>query len=459
MFDFGLVRESLRERERLVHAAPHLVKPLPFIVPIYKGQDPGKLKLHLGLWLYDILAYDRTMPGRKWMSAADALALEPGLRKEGLTGAVMYYDGQISFVERLVIENALDAAHHGAVLANHVRVTSFTGDPENVTGARAVDTLTGRGLEIRAHVVVNASGPWLDTFPGADRSQSRMTKGIHLVIPQATRHGVLYFNQKDGRVFFAIPWNGLELVGTTDTDYAGDADAVRADADDMAYLKDVNRFVLPGAASDDVFYTWAGIRNLVGVKGVSESAVSRKHLLLDHKKLDGRAGLLSLVGGKITPYRAVCEEVVDAVLKRLGEKRPHSTRGATLPGAPVEMSVDGDVPAHIDEAAMTALIETYGSRHVDILARVRADSDLGKTFCAHAPTLRAEVAHAVESEMALTVADVVMRRTRLGLASCTGAHVAEDVAALMAPMFGWSKERVAGEVAAVHAELAKRSPP
>ncbi len=467
MYDFGLVRESLRERERLFRAAPHLVKPLPFLVPIYKGQKPGSFMLRMGLMLYDWLSYDRSVPGRRWLSADQAVDLEPALRREGLTGAAMYYDGQIALVERLVLENALDASAHGACLANHVKVTEFLRDGARVTGVRAVDSRTGDTMDIRGKLVINASGPWLGSLePDRKQDRSRMTKGIHLVIPKVTRHGILYFNQKDGRVFFAIPFQGQELVGTTDTDYRGSPDEVRAEDDDIAYLQRVGEDVLPGAPLADVAFTWAGIRNLVKVEGVSESAVSRKHLILDHEVVDGIPGLLSIVGGKITPYRSVCEETVYAAIRKLGMDLPPSTRESILPGGTpdyltyVQNHVERDtVELGLPNATIRHLANVYGARHEDVLAYVRKDASLGKPFCHHDPTLKAEILHAMDNEMAVTLNDVVFRRTTLGMAACAATHVVDDVLEVMATHGGWDDARRSEERKAYEVELGMRRTP
>ncbi len=316
IYDFGLVREDLREREILLRVAPHLVFPLPFLLPQY-GRGAGnalyRAKLRAGMQLYDLLSFDKSLPNRRWLSREELRAEEPGINADGLQGAWRYFDAQVPLVERLVVENALDAAAHGTVVLNHARVERFLrgggGEGEGsgaVTGAVVRDVLTGQDLEVRAAVTVNASGPWLDMTDREIRPERppllRLTKGVHLVTPAATRNAHVLFAQSDGRLFFVVPWLGYSLVGTTDTDYRGDPAAAGAEEEDVRYLTTEARRAFPEAPLDRVHYTWAGVRALVRVDGVKEGQVSRKHKVLDHQVKDGVAGILSVVGGKITAY-------------------------------------------------------------------------------------------------------------------------------------------------------------
>lgn len=423
MYDFGLVHESLVERERLFRNAPHLVRPLTFLIPFYEGQKTPPWMLKMGLVLYDALAGGSIAPPHRTYSKDELLALEPGLNPEGLRGGASYSDGQVELVERLCVENVLDAARHGAACLNHALVERMRRDADGfVVGVR--DLLTGATGEVRARRVVNTTGPWLHLVPGLSGVKSRMTKGTHLVNPPATRHAILLFNPADDRVFFSIPWMGHQLVGTTDTDFSDAPDEVHADPDDVAYLKAGIRKALPHADVDTVYYTWAGIRNLVPEEGKSESDVSRKHQILDHAA-DGYSGLVSLVGGKITPYRAVTEEITDLVARDLGAP-PGDTAEAPLPGAPADLdALAAEVSARaaalrLPPGAGATLARTYGTRAREVLDRIQADPAQGEVLCPHAPLLLAEVAFTVETEMARTASDVLLRRTRAGWEPCEG---------------------------------------
>ena len=456
MGDVGLVRESLRERERLLLNAPHLVRPLTFLIPFYKGQRTPPWMLKAGLRIYDALAMSSRIPAHRTYDREQVLALEPGLAPEGLRGGASYGDGQVELVERLCVENALDAARHGAALLNHARVDGLRREGDLVS-VSVTDLLSGQPLTVRARRVVNTTGPWLDRVPGLPAPRSRMTKGVHLVTPQATRHAILLFSPDDDRVFFSIPWMGHQLVGTTDTAFASDPDEVHATADDVRYLQRGIRQALPRADVETIHYTWAGVRNLVPEEGKSESQLSRRHQVLDHAA-QGLPGVVSLVGGKITPFRAVCEGLVDRVAEDLGTG-PGDTHRAPLPGAP-------DDPAALarDLEARTAalrlppgvagtLATTYGTRAHLVLDRVEADPAEGRVLCPHAPMLLAEARFAVETEMARTAGDVLLRRTRCGWEACEGRDALPDVLDALDAMLGRDAKARAADEAAFRREL------
>jgi glycerol-3-phosphate dehydrogenase len=310
MFDFALVRTDMREREVLLRLAPHLVQPLQFLMPMYARGMLYRAKLQAGMQLYDALSYDKSLPTRQWLNRRQLLRAEPGLNHRELQGAWQFYDGQVSLVERLVIENALDAASEGGLILNYATAVRFLRNQSGgVTGALVRDGRTGRELEARARLTINATGPWLDlTTAGLRRGRRpllRLTKGVHLVTPRATRHAHVLFAQRDGRLFFVIPWLGYSLVGTTDTDYHGDPAEAAATDEDLEYLVEEAQRAFPSARFHDVHYTWAGVRALVRIEHVTEGKVSRKHALHDHGRREGITGLVSVVGGKITGYRAI----------------------------------------------------------------------------------------------------------------------------------------------------------
>lgn len=460
--DIGLVRESLRERERLLRAAPHLVQPLRFLLPIYAGAKVSKLRLRLGLFAYDVLSYDKSLPNHRMLSPAEALAEEPALAPQGLKGAGVYHDAQVTFVERLCMENVLDAAAHGAVLANHVEVDQYLLEGGKVVGVHAKDRIGPWEGAVRARVVVDATGPWMGGVTALKPARTRRTKGVHLLVPPALKEAVVLF-AADGRLFFAIPFAGNTLVGTTDTDFDGDLDEVAADAADVAYVREAARRYLPRADLDRVLTTWAGVRSLVFVEGISESAVSRKHLVVDHRKTEGVDGLLSIVGGKITPYRTVAEKVVDVASKKLKRRTKADTKRALLPGASFgdwreeRAQVVAACRAHgLDDAPAGRLADLHGVRAPEVAALATKRPELARPICPHAPDPWCAVLHAALREGALTACDVVYRRTGLGLAPCAGLDAAEGVAAFLAPVLGWDAERTKHETAAVVAEANRR---
>jgi glycerol-3-phosphate dehydrogenase len=339
MFDFGLVRTDMRERELLLHLAPHLVQPLQFLMPMYRRGVLYRAKLQAGMQLYDALSYDKSLPTRQWLNKRQLVRIEPGLDPDGLQGAWRFYDGQVSLVERLVIENALDAARLDGLVLTYAAATGFLRDEGGrVVGAVVRDEFSGREVHAQARLTVNATGPWLDLTtagirPGR-RPLLRLTKGVHVVTPSATRHAHVLFAERDGRLFFVIPWLGYSLIGTTDTDYHGDPAEAAATQEDVEYLLDEARRVFPTAPLDSVLYAYAGVRALVRIDHVREGKVSRKHAVHDHARRDGVPGIISVVGGKVTGYRAIAEEVGDLVARKLGLRRAadSTTEVKPLPG-------------------------------------------------------------------------------------------------------------------------------
>jgi glycerol-3-phosphate dehydrogenase len=443
-FDFALVRTDMREREVLLHLAPHLVQPLRFLMPMYARSVLYRAKLQAGMQLYDALSYDKSLPTRQWLNRRQALRAEPGLNPSELQGAWQFYDGQVALVERLVIENALDAASEGGIVLNYACATEFLRDASSgaVTGARVQDALTGRQVDVRAQLTVNATGPWLDLTTASlrhgHRPLLRLTKGVHLVTPGATRHAHVLFAQRDGRLFFVIPWLGYSLVGTTDTDYRGDPANAAATEEDVTYLAEEARRVFPEGRFDEIYYTYAGVRALVRVEYVREGKISRKHALHDHGRRDGVPGLVSVVGGKITGYRAIAEEVGDLVAKRFGRRvRPASvTDLRPLPGghlSELDTFVQRDVWPRASTLGLSLvqaehLASVYGSMASDLLDRVERDPRQAEQVCPHQPTIAAQVGRAFADEWAVSLGDVLLRRTPVGLHACQGLDCAERVA-------------------------------
>jgi glycerol-3-phosphate dehydrogenase len=438
LFDFGLVRSDMREREILLRIAPHLVFALPFLLPLYRPSLWYQFKLRIGMQLYDALSLDKTLPKRKWLGRDETLAAEPALDPDGLTGAWRFYDAQVPLVERLVIENVVDAARHGALVLNHARATSYLREGDRVQGAVVRDRIGDADVEVRARLTVNATGPWLDRTIAPLRSHPkpllRLTKGIHLVTPRATKQAHVLFARRDGRLFFVLPWLDATIVGTTDTDYDGDPADAAATEDDVRYLQQEARRAFPNAPFDQIYFTWAGVRALVREEGVSEGQVSRKHAIFDHERRDGIAGVLSVLGGKITAYRAIAEEVTDVAERKLAPE----PKAAQL---------------HASSSAVAPLPGADGSRAREIAVLAAGDPSLAVPLCPHHKGVAAEMVHAVGREWARTIGDVLLRRTSLGLAACQGLDCVAAVADLIGPLLGWDAARRKTEIDAYCREI------
>ncbi len=467
IYDFGLVRSDLHEREVLLKVAPHLVHPLPFLMPHYDASLFYRSKLRAGMELYDILSFDKSLPNRKWLTREEVLAEEPTMKPEGLQGAWRYFDAQVPHVERLVVENALDAASHGACILNHARADEFVRSADGrVTGARVKDVLSGETIEVRARVTVNASGPWLDFTDGQIRPGRppllRLTKGVHLVTPNGTKNAIVQFARSDGRLFFVTPWLGYSLVGTTDTDFVGDPALAEADSEDVAYLQTEARQAFPTAPFDRVFYTWTGVRALARVEGVKEGQVSRKHKVLDHETRERVAGLVSVVGGKITAYRGIAEEVTDVLARKLGRTVRGYTDRRAFPGGKLDV-LDRYVEQELwpraeslglDHTQAVQLGRVYGSLAQEVLDLVEGDRSLGERVVPGDPTILAQFVRAVDQEWAVTIGDVLLRRTPLGFAPDQALGHVRQVAERLGALLGWDAAEREAQIAAYGEEVA-----
>lgn len=472
--DFRLVFEALAERRLLLELAPHLVHPLPFLFPVHRGAPVGYRTLQAGMWLYDTLSLFRGLPRHRMLGAEGVLRREPALDPEGLRGGAVYYDAAVDDA-RLTLAVARAAAAAGAVLVPRAEVEGFLVEGGKVRGARVRDTLTGGVREVRARVVLNATGPWCDEVrlladPGAT-PRLRPTRGVHLMLRRervGNRGAIIFRSAVDGRVMFVLPWGGFTYLGTTDTDHHGSPDAAHATREDVDYLLASANALLPEArlAPADVLSTWAGVRPLLAPSAeVGESATSREHELWRDP-----SGLVSVAGGKLTTYRVMAAEAVDFTLPLLRaaggpEAGPSRTAEIRLPGAPDDgwKTLRGRVAAAaesvgIGEESAERLARAHGTEALEILGSAGREPALGEPLVPGLPYLRAEVPHAVRREMALTVEDVLRRRTHLFYeAPDGGMEAARWVAERMAehPGLGWGPPEVEAQLAAYRKAVEK----
>ena len=440
----GLVRQSVRERDLLLKRAPSLVHPLPFVIPAYRGRRPGALLLRFGLFLYDFLSRDKTVPRRVWLAADATVEREPRLSSDALAGAGIYYDAWTDDA-RLVLAVVKDAAEAGACVANYTEVVELLHDEGGrVVGARLRDVIENRTLDARARIAVNATGVWLDRLRAPRGIPTiRATKGIHIFLPRTkvgNRHALALTAPRDGRIVFVLPWNELALVGTTDTDYGGDADHVVPNAADVAYLLDVVNSAFPQArvTTDDVVSAYAGLRPLLRNRRADarESDISREHAIFEDND-----GLISVAGGKLTTHRSMAEDVIDLVSARLERTTATPTKERPL-GPPTHPLADFTTMG-FDEASALHLQARFAPeqvrRHLEApRARDRIVDDLAHVWV--------EVEVAIHEEMAMTLVDVLVRR--LGLfyeARDQALGVADEVAERMAETLGWDASRVERE--------------
>jgi len=461
-FEVGLVRESLRERERLLKLAPHLVKPLPMLIPIYERGRRGPMLIRTGMMLYDILSPDKSLPRHQMLKAAEALRRAPGLDPKGLRGAAIYYDAQAEFAERLVVENALSAREHGATVLTYARAERLIVENEAVCGVELTDMLSGKLYAARASFTLNVAGPWVDEILTGSKSSSGKliggTKGSHLIVEKfaCAPEDALYVEASaDGRPFFIIPWNGKILIGTTDLRYEGDLDRVEASVDEMAYLISETNRVLPAAklARESILYTYAGVRPLPSAKDGAASGITRRHFIHDHAP--DFKNFFSIVGGKLTTYRNLSEQAVDLIFKKLGQKfRRSTTAQSPLPGAQTDNFAAfsekflSSRDSSFNEAALERFLGIYGTRAVDVLKIAEEDAELKRIFDAETGAIGAEIVLAFRAELAETLSDCLLRRTMVGLNSTAGLEAVENAAQLARQFLGWTESRAEQETEA-----------
>lgn len=457
-----LVFESSRERRALLRIAPHLVRPLAFTWPVYAGARVGRWKLAAGMALYDALALFRNVSPHQRLDAAGVLAAEPALQAEGLVGGVRYFDAATDDA-RLTLANVIAAEEAGAAILNHAVVTDFVREQGRIVGATATDAITGDSFQIRAAVIVNATGPWSDELrqlesPG-DARAVRGSKGSHIAVPRArvdNRGAVTLLHPADGRVFFAIPAGEQAIIGTTETATTAGAVDVRASRAEVRYLLDAANHFFPGAAlaDGDVISAWAGIRPLAAsLAGADMGSTSREHSIVT-----GAGGVLHVTGGKLTTYRAMAEEIVDGVVDRLGRPTRYAVSTATrpLPGgdAPLD-DIRRDAATQVtDDAVRERLVTAHGTRWAEVWELTQHDPALGTRLAGDLPYVGAEFVHAAQREMAGSLGDALIRRTPAAFQCPDHARaIAPAVARLLAPALGWDHAQIARELRAFDEEV------
>jgi glycerol-3-phosphate dehydrogenase len=452
-----LVYEALYERQRALENAPHLVRILPFLVPLLTrgGVIDRRLARLLGtaLWMYDLTGGVRIGKRHHRIDADTALAHMPSLARHHVAGAYVYYDAQADDA-RLTLTIARTAAAHGATIANHTVVRSLLKEGDRVVGAR-VDA-GGSELEVRARAIVNAAGVWSDDVraldEGAHPASIRPAKGIHIALAwDKVRNDIAAIIPVPGdtRMLFVVPWGDTTYVGTTDTDYDGPLDDPTCTPADVDYLlAAINAVSEEKLTPDDVVGSWAGLRPLLRAGRSTRTAdLSRRHTVRV-----ASSGVVTVTGGKLTTYRRMAADAVDAVLADRGERtRASRTKHLRLFGGEGIAAPE----AALEPSTHEHLLGRYGTEADVVRALVADDPTLGEPLVPGLPYLRAEARYAVQHEMARTLDDVLSRRTRARLlARDASADAAATVAALIAPDLGWSTAERDAQVAAYQASIA-----
>ncbi len=461
MLDFALVREALQERGLLLtRLAPHLVKPVPFLYPLTrKGWE--RPYVGAGLALYDGMAMlgksDMGVPRHRHLFRRQVARIAPDFKSDAIAGAIQYYDCQVDDA-RLVLALARTAAGHGAHVATRVKVTGFLREGERVVGVRATDLESGSDLEIRARVVVNAAGVWTDEIQemvgGRGALHVQASKGVHIIVPRdRIRSEAGFIVRTQTSVLFVIPWGRHWIIGTTDTPWDLDKAHPAASRADIDYILDhVNAILREPLDHDDVEGVWAGLRPLLSGESESTSKISREHTVVTPVP-----GLVMIAGGKLTTYRVMAKDAVDAAAHSLKTTANLTIRDSITDRVPL-IGADGYETrsnqrvllarrSGLHVARIDHLLGRFGGRIDDLLALVAARPDLAQPLEGAEDYLAAEVVHAVTHEAARHLDDLLTRRTRISIETFDrGVSAAPHVARLMAGELGWDDERTADEV-------------
>jgi glycerol-3-phosphate dehydrogenase len=466
-FDFPMIQEGVVERGRMVRHAPFLVRPQPFVIPVYEHMRwPSSLPvrpptdfglafvLNLGLWMYDLMAGRLNIGRHRRISSQETLLRAPKLRRQELKKALLYYDAQTND-SQLTITVLRTAAQFGAVVTNYTQVNSFTRADGKLTGAVVCDMLTNQEVSISVRHIINATGVFAEQVASLTGDESKATvepsKGIHLVVARErlgiSDTAVVLPETEDGRILYVIPWQSRAVIGTTDTG-SGNLDDPQANPEDIAYLlKHVNEYLEVNLTREDILSVYAGYRPLVKSRGARAAELSRTHVVLQEVN-----GMVTIVGGKLTTYRRMAQDTVDVLAKRDGMLISHPTQKLLLAGAIGWRDAKREIKARSLQLGLASdIIEhlefNYGSNARSILDLIEKEKSLSERLIPDLPYICAEVVYACRAEMAMTLEDMLARRTRIILEDGTrGAGIAPEVAAIMARELGWSGDQAHTQV-------------
>ncbi|MFX0015138.1 MAG: glycerol-3-phosphate dehydrogenase/oxidase [Promethearchaeota archaeon] len=458
--EYRLVREGSKERRRILDMAPHLSRPIQFILPAYSDMIFKKSRIRIGVWLYDILANFRNFTFHKIINAKDARSLLPSpLREENFEGAVIYGDGLMDDA-RLTLEIILSAEEHGASVLNYCELIGIEDLKRTVNAVRVLDHIENVEFDIKTRVIALACGHWTDRvanmFDPSIPKRIRPTKGIHIITRKIyDKDYVLGLPIKDRRVFFVVPFGEYNLIGTTDTDYTDDSDYVPVNAEDVEYLINAINFLFPGALhKEDVISAYSGVRPLViSPNAKSESDVSRNHEIFVVKP-----NVYAIAGGKFITYRVMAKDIVDRLSNLLGKKGKCITEKVPLFGWPLIKRKHWDNWVTIALENLTIRYQLpkdialhllrYGKNYIHVCELIDSNPLLSERISEDRPYVLAEINYYLKYEKAVSLNDVMLRRTQLQLSSKQGLDCVERVAKHMAKILGWSSDKIYKEVAA-----------
>ena len=485
--DLPRMRESIRERRILMQIAPHLVSPLPCVIPTYEDLPQRKWVMWAALKLYDLIGFDRNhhLAPQKWLprsrviSRTDCLQLCPNLDQRGLTGGALFFDAQVYNPDRLTLSFLLSAASRGADLANYAQVTGFLRERDGIAGVQVKDLLSGKFFGVRGRMVVNCSGPWMNRvlqLVGGPTQPKRMSfvkaavlatrsviQGCALGVASRSRGEV--GGGRESRYFFITPWRNISLIGTLQVRHDGSPEEVAVTEQELRdFLNEVNTAYPAGLTRQDVYFAYSGLVPADDADNqTGGGALTRRYRILDHERDDGIPGLISVLGVKYTTARDVAAKTIDLVFRKLGkcpaECQTHATPiyGGAINGFE-ELAVleQQQKSAGISAEAFQHLLQTYGSGYRDVLRYCEEDQEWSQPVTNDSPVIKAEVLHGVRDEMAQKLTDILLRRTELATVGYPGRACLNTCAAIMAREAGWDRRRIVKEIEAAEAILATR---
>jgi glycerol-3-phosphate dehydrogenase len=478
--DFKRMRESIRERTALMKIAPHLVHPIPVMMPTCGHAFRSRTVFSLALLANDVISFDRNRPSdpQKCLPRGHIISKEevgkilPEYDMKHISGGALWYDCQCVNTERMAMAYVTTAVEHGADAANYVECTGFLGDPDKIRGITARDSITGEFFDISADIVINTAGPWIDRVLNkvthhASYKQFNPSSAMNIIVRRKLleRHAVglaapFEYRRRDGsvyrgsRILFFVPWRGFTIIGTDHRPYDGDPDDFKVDELQITnFLDSVNR-AYPAAAikRDEIAFVHAGLLPMTGINHrTGKVNLLHQYKILDHHAEDNIEGLISVIGVKYTTHRDVSQKVTDLVFKKLGRPVPKCfTDEIPLAGGDIEKFdeyLSSAIREHgYEKRIIRHLVYTYGTKFKDILQYGEISPDLLRNITDSDEVIKAEVVHAVRNEMAVKLTDVVMRRTDLGSAQLPGEGALEEVAWMMARELDWNDDMILREI-------------
>jgi glycerol-3-phosphate dehydrogenase len=470
--DFKRLRRSVRDRRELMHLAPHLIHPVPILTPTYGYGMKGRFVMRCGMLLYDMLSLDRNrgiapdrhIPRHQVLSPDHCLKLESRVNRNGLTGAIVFYDTMVRNSERLTLQFAKEASQLGAHLSNYVKVEQLIVEDSRAKGVRARDRLTGREITVRGDLVITAAGPLTSKLTGHKvnliHTIALLTRSVHdqyaLAIPGSRIHDPAAIERR-GRYYFITPWRGFSLVGMGEWPVDGDPEVCQTGKETVIRLLEEINAAIPGAnlRYEDVKRVFSG---LLPAATEDKTVLSRRDQVIDHGSEGGLFNVISVVGVKYTTALSLARRVLDLVCDNYGYEGEAST------GRTRESLSSFDINAHLEEAerkygklmeptSLKELLYLYGTDYMKVLSLVEDNSRWAEQISSHPPLYAAQVVFSIQEEMAVRLSDVVVRRTELGMFGLPEIGALRKAADLMAAEMGWDEPEKAKQIAHVEEEF------